>query len=70
MYCYLPSNPSLALHIFNKTRCFSVKLGLLTGSKLSISQVLTKEIEHLQVRVDGCLAFKTNDNSTKKVTMV
>jgi cobaltochelatase CobN len=48
----------------------SVKLDPLTGSRLSISQVLTKEIERIQARVNGWLALKTNDNVNKKVAIV
>jgi len=48
----------------------SAKLDSLTGASLSISQVLTKEIERLQARVNSWLALKTNNNSTKKVAVV
>jgi cobaltochelatase CobN len=48
----------------------SAKLDSLTGASLSISQELTKEVERLQARVNGWLALKRNDNSTKKVAIV
>ncbi|MFQ3193663.1 MAG: cobaltochelatase CobN [Colwellia sp.] len=48
----------------------SAKIDLLTGARLSISQVLTKEIERLQARVNGWLVLKTNNNATKKVAVV
>jgi cobaltochelatase CobN len=48
----------------------SAKLDPLTGASLSISQVLTKEVERLQARVNGWLALKTIGNSTKKVAIV
>ncbi len=48
----------------------SAKLDPLTGASLSISQVLTTEIERLQARVNAWLALKTSDNSTKKVAIV
>ena len=48
----------------------SAKLDLLTGASLSISQVLSKEIERLQARVSAWLTLKTLDNAKKKVAIV
>ena len=48
----------------------SAKLDLLTGASLSISQVLTAEVERLQARVAAWLALKTTANADKKVAIV
>jgi cobaltochelatase CobN len=48
----------------------SAKLDSLTGASLSISQVLTKEVERLQARVNAWLALKITANANKKVAIV
>ena len=48
----------------------SAKLDSLTGASLSISEVLTKEVERLQARVSAWLALRTTENSKKKVAIV
>ena len=48
----------------------SAMLDSLTGASLSISQVLTKEVERLQVRINAWLALRTKDNAVKKVAIV
>ena len=48
----------------------SAKTDMLTGARLSISQVLTEEVSRLQQRVNGWLALTTAKNSEKKVAIV
>ncbi|WP_158089116.1 cobaltochelatase subunit CobN [Cognaticolwellia mytili] len=48
----------------------SAKLDSLTGASLSISQVLTAEVERLQARVTAWLALRTTANAKKKVAIV
>lgn len=48
----------------------SAKLDTATGARLSISQVLSKEVGRLQARVNGWLALKTSENAEKKVAIV
>jgi len=48
----------------------SAKLDLLTGARLSTSQVLTHEVKRLQSRINAWLALSTTKNSTKKVAIV
>lgn len=48
----------------------NAKLDSATGARLSISQVLMKEVERLQARVNGWLALKTSENAEKKVAIV
>jgi len=48
----------------------SAKLDSLTGASLSISEVLTKEVERLQARVSAWLALRTTENAKKKVAIV
>ena len=48
----------------------SAKLDAATGARLSISQVLRKEVERLQARVNGWLALKISENAEKKVAIV
>ncbi len=48
----------------------SAKLDTATGARLSISQVLKKEVGRLQARVNGWLALKTSENAEKKVAIV
>jgi cobaltochelatase CobN len=48
----------------------NAKLDAATGARLSISQVLLKEVERLQARINGWLALKTSENAKKKVAIV
>ena len=48
----------------------SAKLDSLTGASLSISQVLTSEVERLQARVTAWLALRITENADKKVAIV
>ena len=48
----------------------AAKLDSLTGASLSISEVLTKEVERLQARVSAWLALRTTENAKKKVAIV
>ena len=48
----------------------AAKLDSLTGARLSISEVLTKEVERLQARVSAWLALRTTENAKKKVAIV
>ena len=48
----------------------AAKLDSLTGANLSISEVLTKEVERLQARVTAWLALRITENAKKKVAIV
>jgi len=48
----------------------NAKLDAATGARLSISQVLSKEVERLQARVNDWLALQTSENAEKKVAIV
>jgi len=48
----------------------AAKLDSLTGASLSISEVLTNEVERLKARVSAWLALRTTENAKKKVAIV
>ena len=48
----------------------AAKLDSLTGASLSISEVLTNEVERLKARVSAWLALRTTENAKKKIAIV